>query len=213
MTTASTLCGQRSPADLVTLKCAALRALAATMGVTGKLETFKVRARASFPPHLIPHHPRSSNLTPNSQNPTQPNARYDTTRRPSRRRRRTRRPRCGGKRPWRWWRCCGPSAPRTTSGPSRSTPTSRSASRCAPRDGCLVASSRSVQSHEAIPSSTVSIHTQQGVADDAPTAAAAASGPCPNVQLQWAEALAHILAVSVAGQVRSEMGPSYRLLV
>lgn len=51
-----------------------------------------------------------------------------------------------------------------------------------------------------------SINTQQGVADDAPAAAAAAaasSGPSPNVQLQWAEALAHILAVSVAGQVRT----------
>ena len=41
-TPSSTLCSQCSPADLVALKCAALRALAATMGVTGKLETFKV---------------------------------------------------------------------------------------------------------------------------------------------------------------------------
>lgn len=52
-TPSSTLCGQCTPADLVALKCAALRALAATMGVTAKLETFKARVVSEKNPIII----------------------------------------------------------------------------------------------------------------------------------------------------------------
>lgn len=52
----------------MTLKCAALRALAATMGVTGKLETFKVRARASFPHPIISS---QDSIKLSTSNPTQ----------------------------------------------------------------------------------------------------------------------------------------------
>lgn len=41
-TPSSTLSGQCSPADLITLKCAALEAMGATRGMAAKLEIFKV---------------------------------------------------------------------------------------------------------------------------------------------------------------------------